>query len=496
MDDRAEVVVEKRAPVPGMLPRHTADSGVFKSSRRRVSRSQVPVPSTPPPADYDSLTGLPVLAQVTAVIGGLIAEARRRHRTFALVAFDLDGFRLLRESHGPAQADDIIKRAAAIMQSVTCPKSIIARHGTDGFIVALSGLAGAADTAACVQQMLALIAVPQDLQGESLQVTASAGIAVFPKDGDDLDTLSHSAHAALRESKSKCPGTLRFHAGNVAVIARRRIRLEIDLRRAIENDELALYYQAQFEVSGGRGSGVEVLARWFRSDGQAIEPSVFIPLAEQTQLIGALDSWVLHRACTQVRAWRTPGPEPVTLCVNVSPQQIDERFAASIQRTLQATGFPAKQLELEITESALMSNVDYIIECFGLLKAIGVRIAIDDFGTGYSSLSYLSKLPIDRLKLDKSLVHNLTTRWKDVAILRSIIELGKDLGLAVIAEGVETEQQFQVLMQLGCPQVQGYLLARPAPQNEAQGVLERRWGARYAHTTFLNRTAPERLNAS
>jgi diguanylate cyclase (GGDEF)-like protein len=496
MDDRAEFLVEKRAPVPGMLPGLAADSGVFKSARRRVSRPTVQAPSAQPPADHDSLTGLPVLAQVTGVIGGLIAEVRRRHRTLALVAFDLDGFRLLRESHGPAHADDTIKRAAAILQSVACPKSVIARHGTDGFIVALSGLGGTADTAACVQQILDLIAVPQDLQGENLQVTASAGIAMFPKDGDDLDTLSHSAHAALRESKLKSAGGLRFHTGNVAVMAKRRIRLEMDLRRAIESDELTLYYQPQFEVSSGRASGVEVLARWFRSDGRAIQPSVFIPLAEQTQLIGALDSWVLHWACTQVGTWRTPGPEPVTLCVNVSPQQIDEAFAASIQRTLQCTGFPARQLELEITESALMSNVDHLIECFGQLKAIGVRIAIDDFGTGYSSLSYLSKLPVDRLKLDKSLVHNLTTRWKDVAILRSIIELGNDLGLAVIAEGVETEQQFQVLMQLGCPQVQGYLLARPAPQNEAKAVLERRWGARYARKRHLNRTAPERLNAS
>ena len=486
MDERTEFL-EKRAPVPGMLPRRKAVGGVFKSPHRRVAR---------PPVPADSLTALPVLAQVAGYIGGLIAEVRGHHRALALVAFDLGGFRLLRESYGPALRDEIIKRAAAIMQSVACPKSVVARHGTDGFIVVLSGLAGAADTAVCVQQILDLITAPMELEGKSLQITASAGIAVFPKDGEDLDTLIRSAHEALRESKSKCPGALRFHSGNVAVIAKRRMRLEMDLRRALENDELTLYYQPQFEVLSGRASGVEVLARWFRSDGVAVEPCVFIPLAEQTQLIGALGSWVLHRACNQVRAWRTAGPEPVTLCVNVSPQQIDEGFAASIQRALQSTGFPAKQLELEITESALMSNADYVIECFRQLKSIGVRIAIDDFGTGYSSLSHLSRLPVDRLKLDKSLVHNLTTRWKDVAILRSIIELGNDLGLAVIAEGVETEQQFQVLKQLGCPQVQGYLLARPAPQNEALGMLGGRWGARYACSAFPNRTAPESSNAS
>jgi EAL domain-containing protein (putative c-di-GMP-specific phosphodiesterase class I) len=301
----------------------------------------------------------------------------------------------------------------------------------------------------------------------------------------------------LVEKRAPVPGMLaRRNAGKGVFKRPRRGVPGLDLRRAIENDELTLYYQPQFEVSSGRASGVEALARWFRSDGVAIEPGVFIPLAERTQLIGALGSRVLQRACNEVRAWRTAGPEPVTLCVNVSPRQIDEGFAASIQRTLQCTGFPATRLELEITESALMSNADYVIECFRQLKAIGVRIAIDDFGTGYSGLSQLSRLPVDRLKLDKSLVHNLTTRWKDVAILRSIIELGNDLGLAVIAEGVETEQQFQVLKQLGCPQVQGYLLARPAPQNEAQGMLGGRWGARHACSTFLNRTTPESSNAS
>jgi EAL domain-containing protein (putative c-di-GMP-specific phosphodiesterase class I) len=301
----------------------------------------------------------------------------------------------------------------------------------------------------------------------------------------------------LVEKRAPVPGMLaRRNADNGVFKSPRRRVPRLDLRRAIENDELTLYYQPQFEVSSGRASGVEVLSRWFRSDGVAIEPSVFLPLAEKTPLIGALGSRVLYRACNDVRAWRTTGPEPVTLCVNVSPQQIDEGFAASVQRTLLRTGFPAAQLELEITESALMSNADYVIECFKQLKAIGVRIAIDDFGTGYSGLSYLSRLPVDRLKLDKSLVHNLTTRWKDVAILRSMIELGNDLGIAVIAEGVETEQQFQVLKQLGCPQVQGYLLARPAPQNEALGMLGGRWGARYACSTFLNCTAPESSNAA
>jgi EAL domain-containing protein (putative c-di-GMP-specific phosphodiesterase class I) len=255
-------------------------------------------------------------------------------------------------------------------------------------------------------------------------------------------------------------------------------RMEIDLRHAIENHGLALFFQPQFDVAHGHACGVEALARWFRSDGSVVEPRIFIPLAEKTQVIGALGAWVLEQACETVNAWRTRRSNPVTLCVNVSAHQIDAAFVKGVQRVLKSTGLPSKQLELEITESALISDAQTIVECFRNLKTMGVRIAIDDFGTGYSSLSYLSRLPVDRLKLDKSLVHNLTTRWKDVAIVRSVIELGKELGIAVIAEGVETERQFQILKELGCLQVQGYLLARPTSQKEARAMIERPWGNR------------------
>src|ERR1700734_4399286 len=248
-------------------------------------------------------------------------------------------------------------------------------------------------------------------------------------------------------------GAARSHPGYVADLANRRSRLETDLRRAIENDELTLYFQPQFDVADGHACGVEALARWFRSDGNVVEPRTFIPLAEKAHVIGALGAWVLKQACQTVQAWRIRESEPLlTLCVNVSAQQLKRKFAKGVQQVLECTGFPATQLELEITESALIGNANSIIECLRQLKAIGVRIAIDDFGTGYSSLSYLSRLPVDRLKLDKSLVHNLTTRWKDVAIVRAVIELGKELGIEVIAEGVETEQQFRILKNLGCLQ--------------------------------------------
>jgi EAL domain-containing protein (putative c-di-GMP-specific phosphodiesterase class I) len=286
-------------------------------------------------------------------------------------------------------------------------------------------------------------------------------------------------HAAIKPMTRA--GALRSRSGNVTVLAKRRSRLEMDLCRAIESDELTLFFQPQFDVADGHACGVEALARWFRSDGNLVEPRIFIPLAEKSQTIGTLGAWVLKQACQTVQAWRLRGADSITLCVNVSAQQLTRTFAKEVQRVLKSTGFPAIQLELEITESALIGNANCVIECFRQLKAMGIRIAIDDFGTGYSSLSYLSRLPIDRLKLDKSLVHNLTTQWKDVAIARAVIELGKELGIAVIAEGVETEQQFQVLKNLGCLQVQGYLLARPALQREARDMIKRQWGGRHAH---------------
>lgn len=296
--------------------------------------------------------------------------------------------------------------------------------------------------------------------------------------GAAFNPANRHAVASARESKAKHPGAPRFPTGNVTVLAKRRSRLEMDLRRAIENQELTLFFQPQFNVANGHACGVEVLARWFRSDGSVIEPRVFIPLAENTQMIGALGKWVLTHACETVNAWRSQRSDPVTLCVNVSAHQINKSFAKEVQRVLKSTGFPSTQLELEITESALIGDAHTIVECFRHLKTMGVRIAIDDFGTGYSSLNYLSRLPVDRLKLDKSLVHNLTTQWKDVAIVRAVIELGKELGIAVIAEGVETEKQFQVLKNLGCLQVQGYLLARPTTQKEARAMIEKPWGGR------------------
>lgn len=255
-------------------------------------------------------------------------------------------------------------------------------------------------------------------------------------------------------------------------------RLRAKLREALHRNALSVQYQPQFELHTGRGCGVEALARWTLINGQIVAPSVFIPLAEHFGMIQALGKWALKSACETAHVWGSHDPHCTMLSVNVSALQINEEFSAVIGQTLKETRLPADCLELEITENALVGNTNLTIECLKQWKGLGVRIAVDDFGTGYSSFNYLSRLPVDRLKLDQSLTHRMTIDGKGKIIMRSIIALGADLGIDVIAEGVETEQQFQMLEELGCPHVQGYLLGRPMPATQAQLALRKPWGNR------------------
>jgi EAL domain-containing protein (putative c-di-GMP-specific phosphodiesterase class I) len=254
--------------------------------------------------------------------------------------------------------------------------------------------------------------------------------------------------------------------------------LELDLAEALRMRALRVEYQPQFDLGSGRGCGAEALARWVRSTGEVMAPSVFIRVAERAGMIHTLGEWVLHSACKTAAAWCSRPEQPTTLSVNVSALQIDEEFCAVIERTLQQTDFPAKQLELEITESALMANPALSSKYLRAWKQIGVRIAMDDFGTGYSSLSFLSRLPVDRLKLDRSLVHRMTLDRKSAAVVRLIVSLGAELNMEVIAEGVETEEQLRMLVDLGCTQAQGYLLGRPMAAEQVQVLLSKAWGNR------------------
>ena len=250
------------------------------------------------------------------------------------------------------------------------------------------------------------------------------------------------------------------------------------LRRAIDHRELSVHYQPQYQIRGGQSCGVEALARWFLPEGGSIPPASFVRHAERHGLIKGLGAWVLREACTTVAGWRRSGEELPILCVNVSPRQICDDFCAVLARTLEQTGLPAELLELEITEGILIEQPELVLDCLAQWKHLGVRIALDDFGTGYSSLNYLSRLPVDRLKIDQSLIRRMTTDDKTAAIVRTIISLGADLGFAVLAEGVETEASLTMLRGMGCEQAQGFLFAKPVCAEEARALLSANWGGR------------------
>jgi EAL domain-containing protein (putative c-di-GMP-specific phosphodiesterase class I) len=261
------------------------------------------------------------------------------------------------------------------------------------------------------------------------------------------------------------------------------------LRDAIEGDELSVHYQPQYSSVEGRPCGVEALARWYSTNGEPISPIAFIRQAERGGLISALGHWVLKEACRTAMTWQSPQQEPPILCVNVSPHQISPEFSGILVEALESTGFPASRLELEITEGILIENPEFALRRLTQWKQLGVRIALDDFGTGYSSLNYLSRLPVDRLKIDRSLIQRVVTDSKTAAIIRAFISLGEDLGFAVLAEGVETEAQFELLLRMGCKQMQGYLLSRPVSACQVEALLSQRWGARRAGgPARLNRT--------
>src|SRR3984957_18487707 len=291
-------------------------------------------------------------------------------------------------------------------------------------------------------------------------------------------------------------GNLDFspQCSNVQPLSDPSFGLELDLAEALRLRALRVEYQPQFDLGSGRGRGVEALARWVRSTGEVMAPSVFIRVAERAGMIHRLGAWVLHSACATASAWCSRAAQPTTLSVNVSALQIDEEFGTVIERTLKQTDFPAKQLELEITESALMANPALSIEYLKAWKQLGVRIAMDDFGTGYANLSFLSRLPVDRLKLDRSLVHRMTLDRKSAAIVRLIISLGAELDMEVIAEGVETEEQLQMLTDLGCQQAQGYLLGRPMAAEQVQVLLGKTWGNRAVPPRACPPTESENYN--
>lgn len=420
---------------------------------------------------YDALTDLPNLSHVADVVKQATVQARGHGRQVALATVNLDQFRRIEVSFGRTAGDEVLKDVGIMLKAESRPGESVARIGADEFLLVLADLRDTTAAASRVQEVLDSIARPRRVAGQELQVTASAGIALYPDDGVDFETLLRHSGAALRLAKDTTRGTLRFHSGEMTRQAQERLRLETNLRSAIQQRELSLNFQPQFNIRSGRLCGLEALARWHPSGHAPVPPAVFIPIAERAGLINALGAWALEEACAAARSWPGREEELPVMGVNVSVQQISNDFTPMLARALAYGRVPPERLELEITESVLIGDTDLTLDCLAQWKKLGVRIAIDDFGAGYSSLSYLSRLPVDRLKLDASLIRNMTSVPKDAAIVRSVVALGRELGFEVLAEGVETREQLDMLRSIGCAQAQGFLLGRPGSVHDIRALL-------------------------
>jgi diguanylate cyclase (GGDEF)-like protein/PAS domain S-box-containing protein len=415
----------------------------------------------------DPLTGLPNRVWFAELLAHTIQHAERSQGQFALLYFDLDNFKTINESLGHSQGDRLLVEASRRLLALLPDQDAIARIGGDEFNVILDRTEGMPGVDLVAQRMIDALAEPFMLDGASVYVGASVGIALYPSDGRDAETLQSCADAALHQAKLQGRGVLCLFSPEMMRRARDRLTLEADLRRALEGDELRVHYQPQVDLVSGQIVGLEALVRWQHPERGMIAPSEFIPLAEESGLVVRLGEWVLREACRQIKAWSEAGLAPGHVAVNVSTVQLRRGdLVAAVKGALQATGIAAEQLELEITESFVMADRDQAFRLLAELKSLGVRLSVDDFGTGYSSLSYLQQLDLHKLKIDLSFVRGVTTNSGNALIVKAVIALGHSLGLEVIAEGVEELGQARYLRSLQCDVMQGYLISRPLPADD------------------------------
>jgi diguanylate cyclase (GGDEF)-like protein/PAS domain S-box-containing protein len=420
-------------------------------------------------ANFDSLTGLPNRTLLADRVEQAIAHVRRSGGFFALAVLDLDNFKLANDGHGHAFGDQVLKEIGKRLQASLRADDTVARYGGDEFVL-LMNCRGEERFVTVLERVLAAIAEPIMLDGSAFYVTGSIGVSTYP--GDAATAASLLSHADIAMYRAKESGRNHFEVFQPEMTKRiqERIVIERGLRTAMEHGELFLQYQPQLTLANGAVEGVEALVRWKHPKHGLIPPNRFIPVAEQCGLIVPMGEWILRTACAQAKAWCESGM-PLVVAVNLSAIQFRQKgFTALVANVLRDTGLPTRYLELEITESLLMSEAEEALTVLTDLKAMGICLSIDDFGTGYSSLSYLKRLPLDKLKIDQSFVRNIPGDENDVAIARAVVSLSRSLRLRVIAEGVETAEQCDFLRQLGCDEIQGYYFSRPLNAADVQRV--------------------------
>ena len=436
-------------------------------------------------AYFDALTGLPNREQSRNRLNSALVAAKQHQRMLAVLYLDLDNFKRVNDTLGHAVGDELLCLVAARLRTSlradeqaddkpTARSSHIARLGGDEFIVMLPDIRSAEDAAAVAARLVAELQEPMRLAMHTLVITPSVGVAMFPADGVEVDTLLRNADLAMYFAKRKGPGMFAFFDASMNDAALRRFTLEAKLRGALERGEFALHYQPQFDVRSGGVSGMEALLRWTNDELGVVPPAEFIPVAEETGLILGIGEWVLRNACGQAKAWADEGLPVARMAVNVSGQQfVLKEFPQLVASIIRESGIEASMLELEITESVVMKDEAWAEQALAQLKEQGVMLAIDDFGTGYSSFGRLRHLAVDRLKIDRSFMTSLIDCSDDRAIAAAIIEMSRSLRINVTAEGVESFPQLLFLQEHDCHEAQGFLFSRPLPVAEAHKLLRR-----------------------
>src|SRR4030088_2184272 len=425
-------------------------------------------------AQHDGLTGLPNRNLLRQQMDEILAHTRRSSGQAAVPVVRLRNFKAVNDTLGHGIGDKLLRGVAKRLRSTLREEDTVARLNSDEFAIVQSGLTRPEDAVLLSRRLLEAIGEPYLLDGHSVVVGASIGIAMAPGDGDESEKLLKNADMALSRAKNDARGTFSFFEAGMDARAQSRRKIEIDLRAAIQNDALRPYYQPLIDLSTGRITGFEALVRWAHPERGMISPAEFIPVAEETGLINPLGGLILRRACMDAALW----PDDVRVAVNLSPLQFRIGDLLSVvMDALKQSGLPAKRLELEITETLLLEKSSQVLATLHALRALGVRISMDDFGTGYSSLSYLRSFPFDKIKIDQSFVRDLAANRDAQAIVRSIISLGIGLGVTITAEGVETEAELSCLRSEGCHEGQGFLFSRARPNAEIVGLLKAQRGA-------------------
>src|SRR3972149_1633272 len=427
-------------------------------------------------ANYDNLTGLPNRRLLMNFINQTITLVGRRALYAAVLFIDLDRFKLINDTLGHSAGDELLKEVAERLKKCVRLSDIVGRLGGDEFIALLPDIEQFEDEIIICKRIYSIFEIPVKLGDHEVSVMTSIGISIYPTDGDDGDTLLRKADVAMYRAKSDGKSCYRFYSESMSHQGSDRLRLENRLRRAVDRGEMYINYQPQVDINTGKICGAEALLRWHDGEHGMISPKEFIPVAEESGLIIPIGEWILRTACTHAKSWQDKGLNCVKLSVNISLRQfIQKDFAHMVGRILKETGLDANYLELELTERVVMDNAEAVVKILGELKETGVRLAIDDFGTGYSSLIYLKLMPIDIIKIDQSFVRDMAVNVNDAAICDVVIRLAKSLNLEVIAEGVETMEQLELLKRLDCCNIQGYVVSKPLKAEDFEVFLGKDW---------------------